>query len=421
MASRSKPSPEVADLIRTVEAVEGWSVKVNSRVAQFLHPDGQQVLRLDLGADATDLKRTKAALDKFGVLGGDTITQTTREDVVIRRDEVEDPYSYMSIYEKGKKVWKAMRDYAVATNKPMALFGSDEFFVIEDKKLAFFVAKVLPKIATTYEGPGGSREVYDYLRATGNALRERDDDDNSLWVCRTQWNEGETTVLIRSPRKAISDYERNRLRKEARLREEEVSQRLRAPQDDLTITKKEPATDCPTEEPAMPDTIDLTDEAKALLDEAQKRKEMLTCPECKAEGEEYVAGNPQGLAMHRKSRHGVEPKGTSHLTVVSKIKPTDPKAEVGIAFQMLAEAMDLFMTKADPNEALIGEVARLGTQVAEMQQQINFLKADHDSAVSRAERAEEIIECIRLAFESQPIVQAAASTIDLLPMPPKDK
>lgn len=420
MSNTRKPNPDVADIIRAVEGAEGWNIRQNNRFAQFLHPDGQQVIKIDLAADATDIKRTKAALDKYGVFGGDVLTQTTSEEVVIRRDEVEDPYSYMSIYEKGKRVWKSMRDYAVATNKPLAVFGDAEFFVVDDKPLAFFIGKVLPKITTTYQGPGGKREVYDYLRSTGNSLRERDDDDNSTWVCRTAWNEGETVVLIRNPKRAVSDYERNRLRKEARLREEEVSQRLRAPQDDLVITNvndKDTPTDCTPEEPTVPTAIDLTAEQQVLLTEAQKRKEMLTCPECKTEGTEFVAGNPQGLAAHRKSQHGVQAKGTSHQTVVPKIKPGDPKEGIGTAFTLLAEAVDEFLAKTDPNEALIAEVAALGTQVAEMQQKIQFLSRDLADAQNRAEKAEDIVACVRLAFDTQPMAQAAASTIDLVAVP----
>lgn len=421
MSSRAfRTSPEVADLIRQVEATQGWSAKQGPKVVQFLHPDGEQVIRLGNTADAGDVKQAISVLTKFGVLSSfDTAGKAVTETVTVRRDEQEwiDPYPNWSVFEKSKKVWKAARDYAVATSKPLLDIGGAEYYLIDDRVLATFIARVLPKIKDRYFGVGGTREVYDYLRSTGNAVREHQDDESSLWVVRTVWSDEGAEVIIRNPRKAVSDYEIERQRKERKLREEEVSQRLRAPQDDLVITHTDPKPPI-CEEPVV-DMLDLTEEEQQILDEALRRRALLTCPECKEVGNEFVAANPQGLALHRKAAHGIEAKGTSHLTVVSKIKPGDPKAEVGIAFQMLAEAMDAFMVKAEPNEALISEVAALGTQVAEMQQEMAFLRADNEVQRLRAQRAEEVIGCIRLAFDTQPMHQAAASTIDLLP-PVKD-
>lgn len=352
MSSRGyRTSPEVSDLIRAVESAAGWSTRQGPKVVQFLHPDGEQVIRLGNTADAGDVKQAIGVLTKFGVLStGTTKNDVVTETVIVRRDEQEfiDPYPHWSVFEKSKKVWKAARDYAAATGKPLMETGGAEFYLIDDKKLAFFISKVLPKIRERYHGEGGTREVYDYLRSTGNAVHENAEDETSLWVVRTQWSDEGAEVIIRNPRRAVSDYEKEQQRKERKLREEEVSQRLRAPQDDLVITKVKP--------------------------------------------------DPEPAPV---------------------IDSDDPKAEVHTAFAYLIEAMDEFMAKADPNKALIADLLSLGEQLETLKTEVAFMRADNEVQKRRADRAEEIIGCIRLAFDTQPMHQAAASTIDLLP-PNKD-
>lgn len=414
MSTRTgKVAPEVALLVKKAEISEGWSVQERQRRFDIFAPGEQVPVQIGKDADATDLRRAQSALSRLGLdkAQASTPPRPPKVSEQVTTQQVSDPYPTWTIYEKAKKVWKAAKDYAVATGKPLLEVEGAEYFLIDDKPMAFFIGKVLPKIKH-YDGKGGQREVYDFLRSTGHAVREKQEDETSLWVVRTEWSDAGVEVKIRSPRKAVSDYERERQRKESKVTPHEAGEdREPGP---VTITKVE------VEHEGQ--TIDLTDkvaekvgermaeptpEDAALLEQARARQEALTCPECKTQKKKFVADNPQGLAAHRKSKHGVN--GTTvKPDAVGRIDPSGPLGEVGMAMEMLRESVLLTVQRAiDP--------APYEAQISDLEREVEYQKADAQVQRERAERAEQTLACIRLAFDSLPVNKAVAETLDLLP------
>jgi hypothetical protein len=402
--SRGKTSPDVALLIKRVEMDPRFRVEVKdgSNKVNVTGPDGQPLI-ISLNADPTDMRRAERALERMGLRDGSPASQAPRvtESVTVRKtSENTDPYPNQTVFEKAKKVWKGARDYAAAKNKSLMEVDGVEFYMIDDKPLAYFVARHYPKIQH-YAGPGGKQEIYDFLRSTGNYARERDEDENSIFIVRTEWSDSGLAVVVRNPRKAVSDYERNKQRQEAKIREQEVSQALRAPQDDLVVMKIEPKS-----KPTPADIPSIDSEAAAALKREQERIASLTCPECKAEDKEFVAKNPQGLAGHRKAQHNVQ--GTTYKpSVVGKIDPDSPLAEIGMAFDMLRDAL----TRA--TGLVVHENCE--QRISEAEHEAAFQKADAQVQRERAERAEQTLACIRIAFDTLPVNKAVAETLDLIP------
>lgn len=132
----------------------------------------------------------------------------------------------------------------------------------------------------------------------------------------------------------------------------------------------------------------------------------MTCPECTT----FVARNPQGLAAHRKSKHGVD--GTTYVpSLVGKVTPGSPIAEVGMAFEMLREALAKVTSEVDHTSC--------EEDVAEARKEGQYQRADAEVQRKRAEKAEETLNLIWLAFSTMPQHKAVADILDLLP-PLKD-
>lgn len=419
MSTRTgKVTPEVALLVKKAELADGWSVTERQRRFDIFAPGQEVPVQIGKDADATDLRRAQSALSRLGLdkASGKTPPAPPRQTETVTTRPAQDPYPNWSIYEKAKKVWKAAKDYAVATGRPLLLQGDAEYFLIDDgKPLAFFIGKVLPKIKY-YDGPGGQREVYDFLRSTGHCVREKQEDETSLWIVRTEWTDNGVAVVVRHPRKAVSDYERERLRKESKVTPHEAGEdREPAPVTVTTIAERVAEQVAAAEAAALEAIVQAGEEPGAtptpedarLLAEARARQESLTCPECKGQKKKFVADNPQGLAAHRRAKHGVQ--GSTYTpSVVGKITADGPLAEVGAAMEMLRESVLLTVQRAiDP--------APYEAQIIDLTREADFQKADAQVQRERAERAEQTLQCIRLAFDTLPVNKAVAETLDLLP------
>lgn len=399
-----KVSPEVALIVKRIEVSEGWTVQDRQRRFDIFPPGQTVPIALSKDADATDLRRAQSAFSRFGLdkaKAKQAPSQPT--ETVTVNTLVVDPYPTWTIFEKAKKVWKKAKDHAVANGAGTLQIGGVEYFLLEGKPLSYFIAQVLPKMRH-YDGPGGQREVYDYLRSTGHCVRERQEDETSLWVVRSAWTDQGVEVVVRNPRRAVSDYERERLRKEGKVTAKEAGEdREPGP---VTITKVEPT---PAPEVPSPAAMPEASEAAKALAEQRAREAALTCPECKAEDRiaPFVAKNPQGLAAHRKALHGVN--GTTYTpSVVGKISADSPLAEVGTAMEMLRETVMATVARAiDPGP--------YEQRIEEAEREARFHKADADLQRERAERAEQILGCIRLAFDTMPVSQAVGETLGLLP------
>lgn len=180
--ARGKVAPDVALLIRRVEMDERFKVdpkKGNNKV-NITGPEGQPLI-LSLDADPTDMRRAERALERMGLRAEQRPAPATRQRVTTK--PAGDPYPNITVYEKAKKVHKHATDYAKAKGVPIGLYDGVEFFVIDDKPLKYFIGKAYPKIQH-YSGPGGTQEIYDFLRSTGNYARERQDDDTSAIILR---------------------------------------------------------------------------------------------------------------------------------------------------------------------------------------------------------------------------------------------
>lgn len=404
---RGKTSPDVALLIKRVEMdprftaeIKGGANKVN-----ILGPEKQPLI-LSLNADPTDIRKAERALERMGLRDGSPASQTPQvtESVTVRKtSDTTDPYPNQTVFEKAKKVWKGARDYAIATGKSLMAVDGVEFYMIDDKPLAYFLGRHYPKIKH-YAGPGGKQEIYDFLRSTGNYGRERDEDENSIFILRTEWSDSGLAVVVRNPRKAVSDYERERLRKESKVTPKEAGEdREPFP---VVVTKVEPEVVIDLDSPTPADVPSIDPVAAAALVREQERLAALTCPECLALGKTYTAKNPQGLAGHRKGQHGIQ--GTTYKpSVVAKIEPDSPLAEVGTAFEMLRDALAKVTGTLDHTacEKTLAEALR------EMQHQT----ASADQQRQRAERAEETLACIRVAFDTLPVNKAVSEVLDLIP------
>jgi hypothetical protein len=348
-----------------------------------------------------------------------------------------DPYPNISIQEKAFRVWKGATDYAKAKACQIGLYDGVEFYVIDDKPLKYFIGRHFPKIKH-HLGAGGTREIYDFLRSTGNYARERDDDDTSIIIVRREFSNGGSEVIFRSPRRAVSEWEKEQARKERKVtpheagedrepepvvvttveqREAEEKARQQAEADKIAVEAIAAAGEAEEPTGGTPgETIDLTTPTGApspedlrLLAEARAAREALTCPECPAETP-FVARNPQGLAAHRKSKHGVD--GTTYTpSVLGKVTADSPIAEVAMAFDMLREALSKVTEQADHTECE-------GT-LAEARKEAQYQRADAEVQRKRAERAEETLNLIWLAFSTMPQHKAVAEILDLLP-PLKD-
>lgn len=468
MSTRTgKVTPEVALLVKKAEISEGWSVQERQRRFDIFAPGEQVPVQIGKDADATDLRRAQSALSRLGLDKAVTAAPPKPPKVSesVTTQPATDPYPTWTIYEKAKKVWKAAKDYAVSNGKPLLEQGGAEYFLIDDKPLAFFIGKILPKIKH-YDGPGGQREVYDYLRSTGHCVREKQEDETSLWIVRTEWTDDGVEVVVRHPRKAVSDYEKERARKERKVTPHEAGEdREPAPVETWTplpvvigsivqekrsqgalfkvhsllcnkdasvvlypvegnagslasrevtakilaqnyvlvsqesFTGEEPGEVAPEPGP--------TPEDARLLAEARARQEALTCPECKVQKKKFVADNPQGLAAHRRSKHGVH--GTTvKPDAVGRIDPQGPLGEVGMAMEMLRESVLLTVQRAiDP--------APYEERINDLEREVQYQQADAQVQRERAERAEQTLACIRLAFDTLPVNKAVAETLDLIP------
>lgn len=419
--SRGKTSPEVALLVRRVEMDERFKVDKKSATnkVNILGPKGEPLI-IGLEASGTDIRRAERALERMGLRSADQPEAPQVRQRVTTRPAV-DPYPNVTIYEKAKKVHKGATDYARATGKSVGLYDGVEFFIIDDKPLSYFVAKHYSKIQH-YAGPGGKQEIYDFLRSTGNYARERDDDDTSIMIIRATFAEpGGAPVLFRSPRKAVSDWERDKQRKDARLtpqeagedrepgpvtiRQKPVEPTEPAPENAVIDLDKKQVIPVPVPTPPRPSPED-----QRLLAEAKAREASLTCPECKAEGVEFVAKNPQGLSGHRRANHGIQ--GTTYKpSVVGKIEPGSPLADVGTAFDMLRDALNKVTAEADHSACEI--------DLAQATEEAEFQAADAQVQRRRAERAEETLHLIWTAFNEYPQHKAVAEILPLLP-PMKD-
>lgn len=397
----------MALLIKRVQMDERFRVDVmpggkGSKV-NILGPKGEPLI-IGLDADSADFRRAQRALERMGLRSEDQ-PPAPQVRQRVKTTTITDPYPNITVYEKAKKVHKGATDYARATGKPIGLYDGVEYFVIDDKPLKYFIGKHYPKIAY-YSGPGGTQEIYDFLRSTGNYARERQDDDTSMIIVRVDFAEVGGPVQWRSPRGPVSDWQREQSRKEAKLTAKEAGEdREPAP---VTVRKiavpkpgPTPADAGSAPEPAVASAGDAVPnpEDLRLLAEARARQAALHCPECAAVDTEFVAKNPQGLSAHRKGAHGVEGK-TYTPSVVGKITSDSPLAEVGVAFDMLREALS----------KVVG-----GIDHAECERETEFQKADAQVQRERAERAETTLACIRTAFDTLPVNKAVAEVLDLLP------
>lgn len=405
MSTRTgKTNPDVALLIKRVEMDTRFKVemKTGSNKVDIVGPDNQPLI-LSLNADTTAVRRAERALTRMGL--GQEPAPRVREQVTVRKtSEVTDPYPDISIYEKAKKVWKGARDYAVAEGKSLLSINGADFYLVDDKPLAYFIGRHYRKIQH-YAGPGGKQEIYDFLRSTGNYARERQEDESSVFVIRAEWSESGAEVVVRNPRKAVSDYERERLRKESKVTPKEAGEdREPAP---FIVTHKEPEQVIDLDSRRTPaDVPSIDPEAAAALAREQERKAALTCPECMTDGKEYVAKNPQGLSGHRRAAHGVQ--GTTYRpSVVGKIEPDSPLAEVGMAFDMLRDAL------AKVTGTVVHSICE--DQISEAQREAEYQKADAQVQRERAERAEQTLACIRIAFDTLPVNKAVSEVLDLIP------
>lgn len=368
--ARGKISPDVALLMRRVEMDERFKVeqKAGNNKINILGPEGQPLI-LSMDADSTDMRRAERALERMGLRADERPAPTTRQRVTTK--PATDPYPNVTVYEKAKKVHKGATDYAKAKGVPIGLYDGVEFYVIDDKPLKYFISKHYPKIQH-YQGTGGRQEIYDFLRSTGNYAREKQDDDTSAIIVRVEFAEVGGPVKWRSPRGPVSDWQKERERKERNLTAKEAGED-REPEP-VTITSVE---EREREKQAEADRIAL--EAIVAAGEAD------------------------------------EPTGDEPGEVIDLTAPAGASAveigEVDQAFEMLKEAIAKATSGLDHSSC--------EGSLAEARREEQYQRADAQVQRQRAERAEETLNCIWLAFSTMPQHKAVAEILPLLP-PLKD-
>lgn len=353
--SRGKTSPDVALLIRRVEMDERFRVdpKPGNNKVNITGPEGQPLI-ISLDADSTDFRRAERALERMGLRADERPAPTTRQRVTTK--PATDPYPNITVYEKAKKVWKNVTDYAKATAKPIGLYDGIEFFIIDDKPLKYFIGKSYPKIKH-YTGPGGTQEIYDFLRSTGNYAREHADDDTSAIIVRVEFAEVGGPIKWRSPRGPVSDWQREQARKEAKVTPHEAGEdREPFP---VVVTHKDDVEPESGGEPG--EVIDL---------DAPKPEE---------------TGEVQ------------EPTGATTVEI----------EEVDQAFEMLKEAIAKATGGLDHSTCEERE--------AQAHAEAQYQRADAANQRLRAEKAETTLHLIWLAFSEMPQHKAVAEILPLLP------
>lgn len=372
---RGKTSPDVALLVRRVEMDERFRVdpKPGNNKINITGPKGEPLI-VSMDADSTDFRRAERALERMGLRSAEQpAPPTTRQRVTTK--PAGDPYPNITVYEKAKKVHKGATDYAKAKKVPIGLYDGVEFFIIDDKPLKYFIGKHYPKIQH-YSGPGGTQEIYDFLRSTGNYARERQDDDTSAIIVRAEFAEVGGPVRWRSPRGPVSEWQAEQARKEAKVTAKEAGE------------DREPF-------PVVVTTVEERDK-QAEADKAALEA-IVAAGEAEEPGEttEPTGGTEPG------DRGDSAPAGATSIEI----------GEVDEAFTLLREAI----TKATSGL----DHASCEEAVASARQETQYQAADAMHQRRRAEKAEETLNLIWLAFSTMPQHKAVAEVLPLLP-PLKD-
>jgi hypothetical protein len=352
----------MALLIRRVEMDERFKIDTKQNgfnKVNILGPEGQPLI-VALDADSRDFRQAERALERMG-LRSEEQPPAPQVRQRVTTTPAKDPYPNITIYEKAKKVWKGATDYAKAKGVPVGIYDGVEFFLIDDKPLKYFIGKHYPKIQH-YSGPGGTQEIYDFLRSTGNYARERQDDDTSAIIVRCEFAESGGPVQWRSPRSAVSDWQREQARKEAKVTAKEAGE------------DREPA-------PVVVTTVE----------ERRKAKE----DEDKRIAEEAALNLIANAVIEEQASGVTEPAPTP-----STVATLEQIGEVNEAFTMLREALTRALDGAD--------------HVA-CERETEFHKADAQVQRERAERAETTLHLIWTAFNEYPQHKAVAEILPLLP------
>jgi len=103
----------------------------------------------------------------------------------------------MSIPDRAKAVWAKARTHVEERDCTTEEYEGVLFWRVE-KPLSYFIHAVFPDLHA-YEG--GRAPIYDFLRATANAVNISKDptvDSEHAWLIRDTWNENGTVLLFRS-------------------------------------------------------------------------------------------------------------------------------------------------------------------------------------------------------------------------------
>jgi hypothetical protein len=352
--ARGKTSPDVALLLRRVQMDERFRVetKGSHNKVNITGPLGEPLI-VSLDADTGDVRRAERALERMGLRSADQPVERTRSQRVTTKPAT-DPYPNITIYEKARKVWKGATDYAKAKGVAVGLYDGVEYFIIDDKPLKYFIGKHYPKIQH-YSGPGGTQEIYDFLRATGNYAREREEDDMSVIIVRCEFAEAGGPVIFRSPRSAVSDWQREQARKEAKLTPHEAGEdREPGP---VTVRRKPVAKPVETPEEIV---------------------------------ERIVIDDPEPVVQ----------------TPTTEVAPADLE-DVNEAFEMLQDTLKRAIGHLD-HSACEGDLAAAN-------QEAQYQRADAAKQRLRAEAAEQTLHLIWLAFSEMPQHKAVSEILPLLP------
>lgn len=420
--ARGKTSPDVALLVRRVQMDERFKVddKRSNNKINITGPEGQPLI-ISQDADTSDVRRAERQLERMGLRQADQPAPKTRQRVTTT--PLIDPYPNITVYEKARKVHKNATDYAKAKQVAIGLYDGVEFYVIDEYPLKYFIGKSYPKIKH-YSGPGGTQEIYDFLRSTGNYAREKQDDDTSAIIVRVEFSESGAPIQWRSPRGPVSDWQREQARKEAKLTPHEAGEdREPAPvvtYTPLPIVIGSHVRRLPSRKRETDSIYQVTRMSRDVIvilgisGPDQGVEHTIKGAKAMADGFEVVRFD---IAKHAEA---VEP--TPEPTPEPVVEEPTPEPvpvpasepeieEVEQAFEMLKEALSRATGGLDHTVCEEG--------LAEARQEAQFQRADAQVQRERAQRAEETLNLIWLAFSTMAQHKAVAEILPLLP-PLKD-
>lgn len=117
--------------------------------------------------------------------------QTRRTDV-LSSNTIE-----MTVIERARSVWAKARSHATEKACETVEYDGVLFWKVE-KPLSYFINAVLPDL---HAWEGGRAPIYDFLRATCNAVnvsRDPSTDAEHAWLIRDAWSDSSTVIIFRS-------------------------------------------------------------------------------------------------------------------------------------------------------------------------------------------------------------------------------